>query len=257
MLKHLELRRLRLVEFLLKLADVCRGALKLGLELLLAGLHGVMVRLPGVALLLHFRLLGQHGIFLQDCTLQLHNRLLALTQGKLQLIHLRIILLPLLIHHVLVLGLHASHIIRQLFLQSRNFIGMHLFLLIHFFGMLLLELVLFLNALLPLVGHVLLKALDLDLELLNFLNQTVLVLFLQLGVLLDLLRNLHNLGLELLSDSLAIADELLVFGDIFLQIIENLQLLVQCNQSVQLVLKLDFLVLERELKLVLLTLVKH
>ena len=246
MLKHLELRRLRLVEFLLKLADVCGGALKLGLELLLAGLHGVMVRLPGVALLLHFRLLGQQCVFLQDCTLQLHNCLLALTQGELQLVHLRIMLLPLLIHRVLVLGLHASHIIRQLFLQSSNFIGMHL-----------LQLVLFLNALLPLVGHILLKALDLVLERLNFLNQTILVLFLQLGVLLDLLRDLHNLGLELLSDSLAIADELLVFSDIFLQIIENLQLLVQCDQSVQLVLKLDFLFLERELKLVLLTLVKH
>ena len=103
----------------------------------------------------------------------------------------------------------------------------------------------------------LLQALNLVLQRLDFLEQAVLIFLLQLGVLLDLLRDLHNLGLELLSDSLAIADELLVFSDIFLQIIENLQLLVQCDQSVQLVLKLDFLFLERELKLVLLTLVKH
>ena len=155
-------------------------------------------------------------------------------------------LFALLIHGVLVLSLHASHIIRQLLLKSCDLVGMHLVLLIHL-----------LNALLLLIRHLLLKALDLVLQLLNFLNQRVLVLFLQLGVLLDLLSDLHNLGLKLFSSGLAVPDKLFIFGNIFLQIIENLQLLVQRNKRVQLVLELYLLLFEGELKLVLLTLVEH
>ena len=85
LLKHLELRRLRLVEFLLKLADVCRGALKLLLQLLLARLHVLMVGFPGSQLLLNIFLLRAACIELENGALQLERHILVPLEGDLQL----------------------------------------------------------------------------------------------------------------------------------------------------------------------------
>ena len=62
MLEHLELSGLRLVELLLELVDVRRGALKLLLELSLAVLHAIVVFLPEDQLAFNVLLLGQTGI---------------------------------------------------------------------------------------------------------------------------------------------------------------------------------------------------
>ena len=107
------------------------------------------------------------------------------------------------------------------------------------------------------MGLLLLEALDLRLKLLNLVQQTALILLLHLRVLLDLLADLCDLDLELLSDRLAVLEQLLVLGDVSLQIVEDLQFLIEGDQGVQFVLKLDFLLLECELQLVLLTLVKQ
>jgi len=68
---------------------------------------------------------------------------------------------------------------------------------------------------------------------------------------------LHDLLLKLLASIFAIADELLVFGDVLLEVVEHLKFLVESDQRVKLVLQLNFLLLKRELELVLLSLVEH
>jgi hypothetical protein len=113
------------------------------------------------------------------------------------------------------------------------------------------------DVLLLLRGHVLLKRLNVILELLDLLKQARLVLLLQLGVLLHLLRDLHDLDLKLLSGGLAITNELLVLSDILLKVVEDLQFLIEGDQRVQFVLKLDFLLFEGELELIFLALVEH
>ena len=74
---------LRLVVFLLELLDVGRGALKLDLQLLLAGLHTVMMGFPKVSLVFHVDFLGQRRVQLEDCAFQFDNSLLALAQAQL------------------------------------------------------------------------------------------------------------------------------------------------------------------------------
>ena len=88
-------------------------------------------------------------------------------------------------------------------------------------------------------GHLALQVLDLSLELLNLAEQLVLVVFLLRSVCLDLLSDLADLFLELLTGCLAIPNELLVLSHVLLQVVENLKLLVQCDQSVKFVFELD------------------
>ena len=73
-------------------------------------------------------------------------------------------------------------------------------------------------------------------ELVDLLLETFLELFLHIGVLFQLSRCHNNGSLELLSGILVLTSNILVFCKIFLKIIEDLELLVQSNQSVQLVL---------------------
>ena len=144
------------------------------------------------------------------------------------------------------LALHAGHLVSQFSLQSGHFVGVTLVLLADFLDVSLL------------VGACLaLKALNLSLELFDLVEKTGLILLLHLCVLPDLLADLSDLDLELLSDRLTVLEQLLVLSDVSLQIIEDLQFLIEGDQGVQFVLKLDFLLLECELQLVLLTLVKQ
>jgi len=84
-------------------------------------------------------------------------------------------------------------------------------------------------------------------ELLDLGLKLVLELLLHLGVLFHLL-GCHSQGrLELFASCFAITDELLVLGHVLLEVVEHLKFLVEGNQSVQLVLQLDILLLEREL----------
>jgi len=94
-------------------------------------------------------------------------------------------------------------------------------------------------------------------ELLDFSLQAVLELLLHLGVLLHLLCCQRQSGLKLLSGGLAITNELLVLSDILLKVVEDLQFLIEGDQRVQFVLKLDFLLFEGELELIFLALVEH
>ena len=83
------------------------------------------------------------------------------------------------------------------------------------------------------------KFLDLRLQLFNLVAQLSLIFILHLVVLLDLLSDLADLFLELLTGCLAIPNELLVLSHVLLQVVENLKLLVQCDQSVKFVFELD------------------
>ena len=377
LLKHLELRRLRLVEFLLKLADVCRGALKLLLQLLLARLHVLMVGFPGSQLLLNIFLLRAACIELENGALQLERHILVPLEGDLQLadahverllrlLHghrdtldlsvlldahllcfarhllqvllvdvvdagdlglpgliLPFLLLLLLSHLVEMVSLFSSQPIVQVFelgqevlllgsegsvsscelrgvsltkvfnlttiavflggqlvtvplIETSMLIGTSSHFLVYaslilseFTVPLILALicpvakignllVLAINlAVVPFVLAVqLLKMgllslsslpllfLDLIHQLLDLGLQTVLELLLHLRIFLDLLCGVCQNSLQLLSCSLAFANELLVLSDVVLQVIEDLEFLVEGNQCVQLVFKLNFLVFE-------------
>lgn len=99
--------------------------------------------------------------------------------------------------------------------------------------------------------------LDLIHKLLDFGLETVLELLLHLCIFLDLLCGVCQNSLQLLSRSLAVANKLLVLSNVVLQVIENLEFLVEGNQCVQLVFKLNFLVFKSQLKLICLPLIKH
>ena len=123
MLEHLELSGLRLVVFLLELLDVGRGALKLDLQLLLAGLHTVMMGFPKVSLVFHVDFLCQRRVQLEDCAFQLYDGLLALPKAQLKVIDLGFIRTPLLLHQRLMLALQASHVVSQSLAQSFHIVG--------------------------------------------------------------------------------------------------------------------------------------
>ena len=76
------------------------------------------------------------------------------------------------------------------------------------------------------------ERLDVGLELLDLLNETGLVLLLQLGVFADLLGDLQQLLLEFFAGILTVSHHLLVLGNVFLQVIEDLELFVKSNQRV-------------------------
>ena len=375
MLKHLELRRLRLVEFLLKLADVCRGALKLLLQLLLARLHVLMVGFTGSQLLLNIFLLRAACVELENGALQLERHILVPLEGDLQLadahverllrlLHghrdtldlsvlldahllcfarhllqvllvdvvdagdfglpgliLSFLLLLLLSHLVEMVSLFSSQPIVQVFelrqevlllgsegsvsscelrgvsltkvfnlttiavflggqlvtvplIETSMLIGTSSHFLVYA-SLILSEftvpLILALICPVAKIGNLLVLAIDLTVVplvlavqllkmgllslsslLLLFLDlihklldlglQTVLELLLHLRIFLDLLCGVCQNSLQLLSCSLAFANELLVLSDVVLQVIEDLEFLVEGNQCVQLVFKLNFLV---------------
>ena len=93
--------------------------------------------------------------------------------------------------------------------------------------------------------HLVFKRLYILLECTNLMKQAVLVLLLHAGVFLELLSDLCDLSVEVITGSLTISQMLLILCYISLQVIENLQLLIQCNQGVELVLQLYLLFLER------------
>ena len=82
-------------------------------------------------------------------------------------------------------------------------------------------------------------------------------LLLHLRVLLDLLRQLEQFVLEFLAGTLTVPDHLLILSYVLLQVIEHLKFLIEGNQCVQFVLKLDLLFLQCQLKRILVSLVKH
>ena len=114
---------MRLVVFLLELLDVGRGALKLDLQLLLAGLHTVMMGFPKVSLVLHVDFLRQRRVQLKDSAFQLYDGLLALSKAQLKVIDLDFIRTTLLLHQRLMLALQASHIVSQSLAKSFHIVG--------------------------------------------------------------------------------------------------------------------------------------
>ena len=94
-------------------------------------------------------------------------------------------------------------------------------------------------------------------ELLDARLEALLELLLGLGVLLQSICRLGDGDLERAAAILALADECLVVGDILLEVIEDLQFLIERDQSVQLVLQFVFLLLEQELQVGVVRLVQH
>ena len=66
----------------------------------------------------------------------------------------------------------------------------------------------------------------------DLLKQAVLILLLHLSVFLKLLCDLEKLGVKLLSGIFAISHELLVLSNISLEVVKDLKLFVERNQSV-------------------------
>ena len=188
--------------------DVGRCTLELDLELLLGGLHTVVVYFPGVTLFLDISLFSKMRIELEHRAFERDDRLLALAEAQLEIIDFCFVFNTLVLHFSLVA-----------LSQRSNFI----------------------NFLLILRRHLLSQPLNFLLELLNLLYETIMQLLLQLSVLLYLGRNLHDLNLQFFAGGLAVLNELLVFSDVFLQIIVDLKLFVKSNERVQLVLKLNLL----------------
>ena len=98
---------------------------------------------------------------------------------------------------------------------------------------------------------------DLGLQFFDLGDEIGFKVFFHLGVLFDLLGELEELLLELLSGRLAVPHELLVVSHVLLQVVEDLQFLIEGNQRVQLVLKFYLLFFERQLQLVFVALVEH
>ena len=224
LLEHLKLSLLRLIELLLKLADIGRGTLKLNLQIPLARLHTVMVLFPHISLLFNIDFLSQKGLFLQHSALQLDNGLLALAKADLELADFGLVGAPLSLHLTLMLTSQLGH---------------------------------FLDVLLALRAQFLLQLLYLCLQLSNLGDQTFLVVFFQQSVLLELLSNLYKFLLQLFSGQFTFSHHFLVLGDVFLQVVHHLQFLVESDQSVQFVLKFDLFLLECKLQLGIVSLVKQ
>ena len=144
------------------------------------------------------------------------------------------------------LTLHSGHLLSQSLFVRGHFVSMPLILLLQLLDMLL-----------SLCGGLFLEVFDFGLQLLNLRDETGLQLLLHLGVLFDLLGELEELLLELLSGRLAVPHELLVLSYVLLQVVEDLQFLIEGNQRVQLVLKFYLLFFERQLQLVFVALVEH
>ena len=144
------------------------------------------------------------------------------------------------------LTLHSGHILRQLLFKRSHFISMSL--------ILLLEL---LDVLMPLSGELFLELFYFVLQLFYLRDEAGLKLLLHLGVLLNLLGELEQLLLELFARLLAVPYKLHVLCHVLLQVIEDLQFLIEGDQRVQFVLKLDLLLFEGQLQLVFVALVEH
>ena len=66
-----------------------------------------------------------------------------------------------------------------------------------------------------------------------------------------------DVGLEFFACRFTVLDKLLALGHLPLQVVEDLELFVQGYQGVKLMLKLNVLLLQRQLELVFLALVEH
>ena len=80
-------------------------------------------------------------------------------------------------------------------------------------------------------------------ELLDLFLETLLEFFLHLRVFLELLRRGSDRDLQLLTSVFTLSNEGLVLSHVLLQVVEDLQLLVEGDQGVKLVLKLNFFLL--------------
>ena len=98
MLEHLELSGLGLVELLLELVDVRRGALKLDLKFLLGLLHTVVMSLPGISLSLYVGLGVKTRVQLKNCGRKFDNDLVLPAHLHQLLVDLRLVGHPLSLH---------------------------------------------------------------------------------------------------------------------------------------------------------------
>ena len=94
-------------------------------------------------------------------------------------------------------------------------------------------------------------------KLVNFLLKTFLEFLLHIRVFFQLDRSCRYNRLKLLSRSLVLTRDVLVLSEIFLKVIEDLQLLVEGDQRIKLVLQLLLLLLEQELQFSIATMLQH
>ena len=94
-------------------------------------------------------------------------------------------------------------------------------------------------------------------QLLNFGLKTLLKFFLHFSVFLELYRCRSDCNLQSLTSAFTLENKIPIFRDVFLKIIKNLKLVVERDQSVQLVLKLNFFFFELQLQLRVVSLLQH
>ena len=118
----------------------------------------------------------------------------------------------------------------------------------HFALMLCVKLISLIQVLLLKLCFFLLFLIHLVLLLFYGLGQVFLIFLLCLCVFLDALGILIQFCLQLFALGLTFPDQFLVFGYVLLQIVEHLKLLVEGNQGVEFVLRLDIFFLAEELQ---------
>ena len=83
------------------------------------------------------------------------------------------------------------------------------------------------------------------------------MLLLHLSVFFELLCDLKKFGVKLFSGIFAISHKLLILGNVFLEVVKDLELFVESNQSVQLMLEFHLFLFQSKLELVFLALIEH
>ena len=92
LLQHVELRGLRIVEFLFKLNDVGRCTLKLFLQLRFGHLHRVMMSLPRPKLHFDVLFLLQASLEFELGCIELNDVLVAFLQSDLELVYFQLVI---------------------------------------------------------------------------------------------------------------------------------------------------------------------
>ena len=104
------------------------------------------------------------------------------------------------------------------------------------------------NVLLLALSRGLVSGLQLLLQLVNLVDETVRVVFLHLGIFTQLCGGYGELFLEILTGLVGLPNHALVLLDVPLQVIEDSLLLLKSNKMVKFVLELDLLLFEQELE---------
>ena len=171
--------------------------------------------------------------------------MLALTKVELKGVDLLVLGVPELLIGNRVLRLQPLHLLTMLLRKPIKFITMLLLLSGHLVDVLLLS-----------FGIGAISILQLLLQLLDLLDEALAILGLHVGVFLQLARCDDKLLLELLARPIRLSNHSLILTQISLQVVKDGLSFLETHQDTQLIVQLNFLLLEQELESVVLSLIQ-